>query len=376
MSKKLTAAYWSKQRKRLDPKGYKKYVAWDKRQKLKIQQKAQQDRQRLAQEKRQKKADVAIKKIANADGKVSAKDVKALNQKGYNTADIKKAVSRVNKSKASKNKKTLTIGNGGNAILKKNKGKDFTPPPKQKPTPTPTTDPTPDPTPDPTTDPTPDPTPTPTPEGDKPPKKPTPGPTNPVVPDPEPEEIDNDVDLPDNDKKWDYETGRFDLQEAIDELEVNEFSDYLFGKDRIQYNDKGELKSYTPPKHERMTAKGSNSDIDLSKSLDESFFAKRGLTINWDNGRPGATMFNEGTTLEKNKHGKKIVNKPIELDFSAGKNEVIKGKTLKGIKSNQKSTQDMMNTITGKAQRNYGKNIKSIQKKGNSLLTRKKRPKK
>ena len=352
---------------------------------------------KIQKAKRQKKAENKIKKVANKDGELNAKDVKKLKDKGFSNKAIKNAFKRVNDSKSGKGKELLTIASGGAKRLKikKNKTKkvvDSTTPedkPKDKPkdTPSPGKDNSDKPRKDggegprgkdndkPKND---------KPKNDKPkndkPKNDKPKnnkPKNNKSKDRYEEDYENyeglnEEELPNTDYEYDGETGRFDLQESIDGLNVDGFSDYLFGKDRISYDSDGRIKEYKPPKFNRMTAKGSNTDIDLTGSLNKAFFRERGLTTNFEGNRPGSSMFNEGDTLKKTKGGKLISDKPTALDFSKGNNQVVDKKYLRKIKSTTPTMDHMMGTITG-SKLNYKRMKRTNSDRGKDLLTSKHR---
>ena len=117
-----------------------------------------------------------------------------------------------------------------------------------------------------------------------------------------------------------------------------------------------------------MTAKGGDTDIDLNGSLNKGFFRKRGLTINFEGDRPGASMFNEGNTLKKTKGGKLISNKATALDFSKGDNQVVDKKYLRKIKSSTPTMDHMMGTITGN-KANYKQMNATTSSRGKEMLT-------
>ena len=137
----------------------------------------------------------------------------------------------------------------------------------------------------------------------------------------------------------------------------------------MSFDSDGRIKEYKPPELKRMTAKGGNSDIDLNGSLNKDFFRERGLTLNFDGDRPGASMFNEGDTLSKTKGGKKISTTATALDFSAGKNNVVDKKDLNKFKSNTPSMDQMMGTLTGSSKPSYKKMGRSTLERGKGLLT-------
>ena len=105
-------------------------------------------------------------------------------------------------------------------------------------------------------------------------------------------------------------------------------------------------------------------------SLNKGFFRKRGLTINFEGDRPGASMFNEGDTLKKTKGGKLISNKATALDFSKGDNQVVDKKYLRKIKSSTPTMDHMMGTITGN-NADYKKMKGTTSDRGKELLTSK-----
>jgi hypothetical protein len=98
------------------------------------------------------------------------------------------------------------------------------------------------------------------------------------------------------------------LRDAVNNLDIQDFSDYLFDG-RIEYDDDGRVKEYTSPKLER------RDDINIKKQIDHKFFNKRGLSVDASSDR---SMFNDAK-LKYDKDGVRIKDKPTELDFSKGK---------------------------------------------------------